>query len=552
MTATIPMLSTMMDEPLTISQILWRIERIYPNKQVVTQRAEGEPRRSTYGEVARRARRLASALSRFGIEPGDRVATFAWNTQTHLECYFAIPCMGAVLHTINVRLFDDQLDYIINHAEDRVIFCDRSVLPVLERLADKLSGVRLVVLMNAGPEPAGVLSNVIDYEEFLAGGDESFVWPSLDERSAAAMCYTSGTTGNPKGVVYSHRSTMIHTLVAGLPNNMGISERDVVMYAVPMFHVNAWGMPFSSALNGASQILSDRFLDPEHVLNLLDSEQVTVSAGVPTIWIGVLNLMQKTGRRLPRLRSIVSGGSAVPASVIDGFGKLGIELIHAWGMTEMSPLGTLTKLKSSMDSLSDAEKLAVLSKQGIIVPTVECRIVDIDSGQALPWDGVAFGELQVRGPYITSSYFHDPDAGEKFMDGWLRTADVATIDREGYIQIVDRTKDLVKSGGEWISSVELESTLMAHPKVLEAAVVGLPHPRWSERPCAAVVLRSEYRDATTQDELRDFLASRVAKWWLPDEYVFVDEIPKTSVGKFAKTRLREQLAPVAARWARGT
>jgi fatty-acyl-CoA synthase len=296
-------------------------------------------------------------------------------------------------------------------------------------------------------------------------------------------------------------------------------------------------------------VLTDRFMDPERVLNLLERENVTISAGVPTIWIAVLNAMEKTGRRLPELRSIVCGGSAVPQSVIAGFRKQGIELVHAWGMTEMSPLGTLTRLKSSMGDLSEDEKLAILAKQGTIVPTVECRIVDIDTGKELPWDGVAFGELQVRGPYITSTYFHDPEAGEKFMDGWLRTADVATIDPEGYMQIVDRTKDLVKSGGEWISSVELENTLMAHPKVLEAAVVGLAHPLWQERPCAAVVLKQEHRETASPDELRDFLAQHVAKWWLPDEIVFVEEIPKTSVGKFAKTRLREQLAPVASRWA---
>jgi fatty-acyl-CoA synthase len=404
--------------------------------------------------------------------------------------------------------------------------------------------------MNEGVESSGVLPNVMDYEEFLATGDEDFSWPMLDERTAAAMCYTSGTTGNPKGVIYSHRSTMIHTLAAGLPNGIGIAERDVCMYAVPMFHVNAWGLPLACALNGASQVLSDRFLDPEHTFHLLESEHVTLSAGVPTLWIGLLNYMQQGGLRLPELRAIVGGGSAVPPALIEGYGRLGIELVHAWGMTEMSPLGTVSRLKSSMESLSPDQKLAILAKQGTIAPMILCRIVDLGSGAELPWDGVAFGELQVRGPWITSSYFRDPESTEKFMDGWLRTGDVATIDPEGYIQIVDRTKDVVKSGGEWISSLELENTLMAHPKVLEAAVVGLLHPIWQERPCAVVVLKPEYRDTATPEEMKDFLAERVAKWWLPDEIIFVDEIPKTSVGKFAKTRLREQLSDVATRWAK--
>jgi fatty-acyl-CoA synthase len=549
MTDSAPMLSTMMDVPLTLQQIFWRIEKLYADKAVITQKPEGAPARATYGEVAARVRRLASALDKAGIRAGDRVATFAWNTQTHLECYFAVPCMGAVLHTLNVRLFEDQLEYIINHADDRVIFCDRSVLPSLERLADRLAGVRLVVLMNEGAESSGAFPNVVDYEEFLAAGDPAFAWPDLDERTAAAVCYTSGTTGNPKGVVYSHRSQTLHALVAAQTNNCGVSERDTVMYAVPMFHVNAWGFPYTAAMAGATQVMTDRFLDPERVLKLLDQQNVTITAGVPTIWIGVLNLIERGGRRPESLRTIISGGSAVPQALIAGYRKIGIELVHAWGMTEMSPLGTLTRLKASMDERSEDEKLAVLARQGVIVPTIECRIVDLESGREQPWDGVAIGELQVRGPYITGTYFHDPDAAEKFMDGWLRTSDVATIDADGYVQIVDRTKDLVKSGGEWISSVELENTIMAHPKVLEAAVVGLPHPRWSERPCAAVVLKPEFRGTTDAAEIRAFLAERVAKWWLPDEIVFVDELPKTSVGKFAKTRLREQLSAIASRWA---
>ncbi|HXH22428.1 MAG TPA: long-chain fatty acid--CoA ligase [Dehalococcoidia bacterium] len=544
----LPMPSTMMDRPLLIKEILWRAEKLYAYRQVVTQREAGEPRRSTYGGVAVRARKLASALERAGVRPGDRVATFGWNTQTHLECYFAIPCMGAVLHTINVRLFHDQLEYIINHAEDQVVFCDRSVLPVFEQLAGKIPSVRLVVLMNEGPGPSTDAFQTVDYEEFLGAGSESFDWPDLDERSAAGMCYTSGTTGNPKGVVYSHRSTFLHSLVAGLPNSTGVGEHDAVMYAVPMFHANAWGLPYTCALAGAAQVLSDRFLDPQRVVNLLDSEGVTISAGVPTIWIGVLNLLETSGRRLPKLRRVLCGGSAAPPALIDGLRRNGIELVHAWGMTETSPLGSLTRIPSVLLDAPEAEQNKYRYKQGQIVPTIECRIVDVESGRELPWDGVAFGELQVRGPYITGSYYHDPQSAEKFSaDGWLRTGDVATIDQYGFIQLVDRTKDLVKSGGEWISSVELENLIMAHPKVLEAAVVGLPHPKWDERPVAAVVLKPD--QMLTADEVRAFLSDKVAKWWLPDEVLFVESLPKTSVGKFAKNHLREQLAEVARRWA---
>jgi fatty-acyl-CoA synthase len=541
--------STMMDRPLQISQILWRAERLYHKRAIVTQREAGEPRRSTYGDVAARARRLASALSREGVQPGDRVATFAWNTQTHLECYFAIPCMGAVLHTINVRLFHDQLEYIINHAEDKVVFCDRSVYPVLEQLAGKIPSVRLVVLMNDGPEPERPLCRVVDYEDFLASGSDSFDWPDVDERQAAGMCYTSGTTGNPKGVVYSHRSTVIHSLVAALPNSGDVSEQDSVMYAVPMFHANAWGMPYTCTLAGAAQVFSDRFLDPERVVNLLDREGVTISAGVPTIWIGVLNLLETTGRRLPKLERVLCGGSAAPPALIDGLKKHGIQLVHAWGMTETSPLASLTRVPSTLADAPEDVKAKITYKQGQVVPTVECRIVDVESGKELPWDGVQFGELQVRGPYITGSYYHDPQSGEKFADGWLRTGDVATIDGQGFIQLVDRTKDLVKSGGEWISSVELENHIMAHPSVLEAAVIGLPHPKWDERPVAAVVTKPG--QSVSADELRQFLSDKVAKWWLPDEIVFVDALPKTSVGKFAKTQLRDQLRDIAVRWSAG-
>jgi len=540
--------STMMDVPLTIQNILWRIERLFYDKPLATYDEAGEAHRSNYGELVRNVNRLASALAKAGVKEGDRIGTFAWNTQRHLECYFAIPCMGAVLHTLNVRLFADQLEYIINHAEDKVIFCDRSVLPILESLADKIPTVELVVLMNQGPEPTGKLKRTVDYFEFLASGDDEYPWPKLDERAAAAMCYTSGTTGNPKGVVYSHRSTMIHSLVAALPDAVNISESDVIMYAVPMFHANAWGLPYAAANVGASQVFPDRYLDAERVVNLLDKEGVTISAGVPTVWIPVLNLLDSTGRKLPKLQRVHCGGSAAPPALIAGLARHGIRLVHAWGMTETSPLGSLTRIRSTMADWPEEKKLEVMAKQGVIVPTLEWRIVDMDTGRELPWDGKSFGELQIRGPYITGTYYNDPTASEKFMDGWLRTGDVATIDEYGYVQLVDRTKDLVKSGGEWISSVELENLIMAHPKVLEAAVVGLPHPRWQERPVAAVVPKPEFKDQITADEIRQYLSDKVAKWWLPDEIVFVDAIPRTSVGKFAKNQLREQLKEIAQKW----
>jgi fatty-acyl-CoA synthase len=541
----LPLESTMQDRPLLISGILWRAEKLYHDRPIVTQREQGEPRRSTYGEVTLRARKLASALQKARIKPGDRVGTFGWNTQTHLECYYALPSMGAVLHTINVRLFHDQLEYIINHAEDQVIFVDRSVYPVFEQLAGKIPSVRLVVLCNEGPSPSNAPFEVVDYEEFVATGSESFDWPDVDERTAAGMCYTSGTTGNPKGVVYSHRSTVLHSLVACLPNSTSVAERDSVMYAVPMFHANAWGLPYTCTLAGAQQVMSDRFLDPERVCNLLSAEGVTVSAGVPTIWLGVLNRLESGESKLPKLERVLCGGSAAPPALIDGLKRHGIELIHAWGMTETSPLASLTRVPAALADKPEEARL-ITYKQGRIVPTVECRIVDVEAGKELPWDGKQFGELQVRGPYITGDYYHDPDAAEKFQDGWLRTGDVANIDANGFIQLVDRTKDLVKSGGEWISSVELENCIMAHPKVMEAAVVGLPHPRWDERPVAAVVLKPGQESSA--EEIKAFLSDKVAKWWLPDDVLFVETLPKTSVGKFAKNQLREQLADIAKRW----
>lgn len=542
-----PIQSTMMDRPLLLRDLLWRAEKLYSYRPLVTQRESGPPARSSYGEMASRARRLASALERAGVTPGDRVGTFAWNTQSHLECYFAIPCLGAVLHTINVRLSTDQLEYIIRHAADRIVFCDRSVYSTLEKLAGRLPDLKLVVLMNYGPEPVTPSLPVVDYETFLATGEDGFDWPEFDERSAAGMCYTSGTTGNPKGVVYSHRSMMIHALFSALPNTVDIAEHDTVMSGVPMFHVNAWGLPFSSTLAGASQVFCDRYLDAERVINLLDSEAVTVAAGVPTIWLGVLHALESTGRRLPKLERILCGGTAAPASLIDGFHRLGIDMLHAWGMTEMSPFGSFSRMPSTLRDAPWDEQLRSRAKQGQVLPTLQCRIVDVDSGDELPWDGVAVGELEVRGPTVTARYHFDPEGLDRFHDGWLRTGDVATIDANGSLQVVDRTRDLIKSGGEWISSVDLENAIMAHPSVLEAAVIGLPHPRWQERPVAAVVLKPGC--TTSRDDLRDFLSATIVHWQLPDEVVFLEAIPKTSVGKFAKMVLREELAYVAEAWA---
>ena len=529
----------MMDYPLTLQHALQRATRLFPRKEIVTE-TDGETHRYTYGEWGKRVAQLAGALQKAGVTEGDRIATFAWNTYRHFELYFAIPCMGAVLHTLNIRLFEDQLAYIINNAADKIIFVDGDLVPVLEKLADQIPTVKLYVIMGDAPYATGKLQPSVDYETFIADQPATYEWPQLDENSAAAMCYTSGTTGNPKGVVYSHRSIYLHSMAVGLADGIGLSEHDVALPIVPMFHANAWGMPHAAAFTGSKIVFTGRFMDPMRVARLIERERVTLTGAVPTIWIGVLNLLEKEHFDLSSLRAIVCGGSAVPQSLIEGLQRHNLTIVQAWGMTETSPLASICYLRSYQGDLPSEEQFRIRARQGTVMAGVEFRVVNVDTGEEVPWDDKTFGELQVRGPWIARAYYEDPASAEKFADGWLRTGDVAVVDEDGNIQLVDRTKDLVKSGGEWISSVELEGLLMGHPKVLEACVVGIPHPRWSERPLACVVPKPDFVGQVTKEEILDYLRPLVAKWWLPDDVVFIEAVPKTSVGKFDKKVLRKR------------
>ncbi|WP_207229606.1 long-chain fatty acid--CoA ligase [Ktedonosporobacter rubrisoli] len=527
----------MMNYPLTLQHAFKRATRIFPHKEIVTQ-TDGEPHRYTYADWGRRSMQLANALQKAGVEQSDRIATFAWNTYRHFELYFAVPCMGAVLHTLNIRLFAEQLVYIVNNAEDKIIFVDGDLVPVLERLADQFSSVKLYVIMGEAPHATGKLQPSVDYEEFIGDQPATYEWPELDENAAAAMCYTSGTTGNPKGVLYSHRSIYLHSIGSCFADGPALAERDVVYPLVPMFHANAWGFPHASAFVGAKLVLPGRFMDPLRVAKTMEQERVTFAAGVPTIWIGLLNLLDKEQFDFSALRIIISGGSAVPQALIEGLHHKGVTIVQAWGMTETSPLASVARLRASQEDLSLEEQFAIRARQGTMVPGVEFRVMDMETGQEVPWDNQTFGELQVRGPWIARAYYHDAESDAKFANGWLRTGDVAVVDKEGTIQLVDRTKDLVKSGGEWISSVEIEGLIMGHPKVLEACVVGIPHPKWSERPLACVVAKPAFIGQVTKEEIIEFLRPKVAKWWLPDDVIFVEAIPKTSVGKFDKKVLR--------------
>jgi fatty-acyl-CoA synthase len=535
------MLGLMQDRPLALPHVFHRAERYFAHKSIITATA-AEEQRSTVGEWAQRVRRLATVLDTLGIGPAGRVATFCWNTGRHLELYFAAPCTGRVLHALNIRLFPEQLVYIANHAEDEVVFVDRSLLGVFWPLVDKMTTVRHVIVIDDGADAAIPDDpRVRDYEDLLAAA-EPFEgrFEVADENRAAAMCYTSGTTGNPKGVVYSHRSAVLHSLIALTADGFGLTERDVVMPVVPMFHANAWGLPYGCVLAGTDMVLPGPRMTPADIVGLLARHRVTVTGGVPTIWMGVLPLLAE--HDLSALRVILCGGSAVPRTLSENYrSAIGIPMLHAWGMTETSPIATICRLQSEHDELTEDEQANVRARQGQAVPLVDLRVVDPDTGEPQPWDDTASGEIQLAGPWIAREYYRGEGGGAQFTaDGWLRTGDVAAVDRYGYVRLVDRTKDLIKSGGEWIGSVELENEIMAHPKVAEAAVIAIPHERWVERPLACVVVKPG--EQLTAAEVLEFLAPRVAKWWLPDAVEFIDEVPKTSVGKFSKKTLREKFA----------
>ena len=539
MAATFPGL--MQDVPLGILHIFERAERYHGHKTIVTATATGLER-TNYAQWADRTRRVGTVLDTLGISSSGRVATFAWNTARHLELYFAAPCSGRVLHTLNIRLFPEQLTYIANHAEDEVIFVDRSLIGLLAPLLPTFTTVKHLVIMDdgKGDVPADLGNfQVHDYEKLIAAAKPSpFV--EVPENTAASMCYTSGTTGNPKGVVYSHRSTFLHTMATMVVDGLGVSERDTILPVVPMFHANAWGLAHAAVAAGANLVMPGPDLSGKAVADLIVNEKVTVAAGVPTIWMGVLPELK--GRDTSNLRAIPCGGSAVPRALSEAYREqTGLPILQAWGMTETSPLAAVCHLDSDQ-LLLDVDTQADLRTQvGRAMFGVECRVVEPGTTNSVPWDGESSGELQCRGNWIAATYYNDERAGESFTaDGWLRTGDVASVDGRGRIRLLDRTKDLIKSGGEWISSVEIENELMAHPKIREAAVIGVAHPKWSERPLACVVLE---KDATmTPAEVIEYLAPTLAKWQLPDDVVFIDEVPKTSVGKFSKKTLRDRFA----------
>ncbi len=531
----------MMNSPLTITSIMQHAERNSPSGEMVSVTVDQPLHRQTYAEAFARARRLANVLNRLGLSPADRVATLAWNDYRHFELYYAVSCAGFVLHTINPRLFAEQIVYIVNHAEDKYIFTDPMFVPMLQKLAPELPGVKgYVVMTDAAHMPDSSLPNLMSYEELLTAESDDYQWPDLGEDSASALCYTSGTTGNPKGVLYSHRATVLHAYASALPDVMNLAARDVVLPVVPLFHANGWGSAYTAPMVGAKLVFPGPKLgDGKTLHQLMESEKVTVALGVPTVWLALLQYLRESGSTLSALERTIVGGSACPLAIMDEFReKHGVNTHHAWGMTEMSPLGTFNSLLPGMEDLEHEALQAIRSKQGRAVYGVEMKIVDDDNAE-IAWDGKQFGTLKVRGPWIASDYYRMEAGSDAFdNDGWFNTGDVATIDANGYMQITDRTKDVIKSGGEWISSIDLENAAVSHPAVIEAAVIGVAHSKWAERPLMIVVL-DEGKEAD-KSELLEFLAGHVARWWLPDDIVFVDEIPHTATGKISKVDLRRQ------------
>jgi fatty-acyl-CoA synthase len=531
------MKGTMMEFPLTLDHLLERAGTLFPDVEIVSSRPDNSIHRYTYREMHSRARALASALQELGLQCGDRVATLMWNHRVHLEAYFGIPSVGGVLHTLNLRLHPDELAHIVNDAQDRWLIVDDVLFSLYEKIRDKVSIERVFVVPFSGK--CSSLGGD-DYEALLASGSGQPTYPELDERDAAAMCYTSGTTGKPKGVAYSHRALALHSYSISLPDNFSISRCDCVLPAMSMFHANAWGFPYAAVMNGSKLVLPGPNLQAERLLDLLEAERVTLAGGVPTIWLGVIDALEREPQRwdlVPDLRVIVAG-SAAPESLFRRFEKFGVRVIQPWGMTETTPIATVCTLKPHMQALPEDRKVEIRARQGLPSPFTEIRAIG-DEGE-VPWDGQTPGELEVRGPFIAASYYNLPQERNRWSDdGWLRTGDVVTIDPEGYMKITDRTKDLIKSGGEWISSVDLENALVGHPGIKEAAVVAVRHVKWVERPLAVVVAREDV-PKPTMEELRDFLAEKFAKWQLPDDFIFVAELPHTSTGKLLKSQLRKQ------------
>jgi fatty-acyl-CoA synthase len=531
----------MMDMPLTLQMLMNHAEQVNPTSEVVSVTSDNPRHRYTFKDAFNRTRQLANALKKLGVEQGDFIGTLAWNDYRHFEIYFATGCGGAICHTINPKLFPEQIEYIVNHGEDKWLMVDPDFVPLLEQLEDKLPAVQgYIVLTNKDNMPTSTLSNVYCYEELITGESTEFDWPTINENDACGMCYTSGTTGNPKGVVYSHRALVLHTYAGCMPDVMNISIRDTIMPIVPMFHVNAWNWPYSAAMVGCKLVFPGSHMgNPETLQNLIEEEQVTFSAGVPTVWLGLLAYLAKTKKQITSLERVIVGGAACPLSIMEEFENKHDVYTHVgWGMTEMSPLGTLNSLPRPRESYSDEEYASARVRAGRPVCGVEMKIVDEDNNE-LPWDGVAFGTLKVRGPWVCAEYFKlDKSANDD--DGWFDTGDVANINADGSMQITDRTKDVIKSGGEWISSIELENCAVNHPAVAEAAVIGAFHPKWSERPLL-IVVKNEGMDIG-KEAMLEFMTDKVAKWWLPEDVVFIDQLPHTATGKIQKVKLREHFA----------